>query len=179
MSQKENSIENLRNINNHEYLKTKSGKRKRNQNSSKENDVVWKSSPAKRYAEPEQRSSTTDGEVKVLSQLLERVRRQHRRAVQSSSLAKKPPTPKEKKCNELLKKWLTRTPRTRRRRKRKGTCSNTISSLSKKITLNILIISQVRRCRLQKVEEKRRRRKTKVIIVVSSFRCLIKSSVDF
>ena len=133
MSQKENSIENLRNINNHEYLKTKSGKRKRNQNSSKENDVVWKSSPAKRYAEPEQRSSTADGEVKVLSQLLERVRRQHRRAVQSSSSsAKKPPTPKEKKCNELLKKWLTRTPRTRRRRKRKGTCSNTISSLSEK-----------------------------------------------
>ena len=131
MSQKENSIENLKNFNNHEYLKRKSGKRKRNQNSSKENDVVWKSSPAKRYAEPEQRSSTADGEVKVLSQLLERVRRQHRRAVQSSSSsAKKPPTPKEKKCNELLKKWLTRTPRTRRRRKRKGTWCSSTKSLS-------------------------------------------------
>jgi len=73
----------------------------------------------------EKHEGTTDGEVKVLSQLLVRVRRQHQRARMKSvqSPVKKPPTPKEKRCNALLKKWLTRTPKTRRKRKRsKGSC---------------------------------------------------------
>lgn len=117
----------------------------------RKDDVVWRASPPKtkdvRGGTVETKQIALESEFEVISKILAKVRRKHGKMSSPNELISskrpkvsrdggpsgviretKPPTPRERRCNELLKLWLARTPSVKsRKKKRKSRKKKTVA----------------------------------------------------